>query len=478
METAASIAQRLLKKSGSDLFREYGEIRSLLQREDYPRVRKEITVRIRPEKRLETDRVLLIGSVLKLTGAGKPSLFKFFSNHYPPSINLEQFQFIERTLFGGVSPVPSDVRFDLIEYSYFDNALVFRKAFALAGALALDLSRDILLYLFLLFARIDLSNENKMLVGLILNALAPQTMMKIVPRTLLKDYRNYVKATLASKRVKEEMRIAFRINDSDYADPERGSAASIPVSEDLPLLGERKSGPRLREVTPGGGVDKVSEGEAVDEEQALAGVNSPENSGVGEQKKGIKTTIPRTGPHRASPLRPHGRSGSKKHARSRSTLPLRERTRTTRKSILHPAPAGDSVNIGRSAALPAGPSECVRSAGWVRIRNVFETLDKKKQILIAAAFILAVCGAVILFLSSTGGSKRENATPRITLAEKQFTDSVESRYTIRKGDTLAQISERYLHDAGAYPIIAEINGIKNPHLIYPDRILVIPSTVY
>jgi len=454
METAASIAQRLLKKSGSDLFREYGEIRSLLQREDYPRVRKEITARIRPEKRLETDRVLLVGSVLKATGAGKSSLFKFFANHYPPSINLEQFQFIERTLFGGVSPVPSDVRFDLIEYSYFDNALVFRKAFALAGALALDLSRDILLYLFLLFARIDLSNENKMLVGLILNALAPQTMMKIVPRTLLKDYRSFVKATLASKRVKEEIKIAFRINDFDYADPERGPGASIPVSEDLPLLGERKSGRRLHDETPGEGSDRVRDGEAVDEERVLAG----------ERKKGMKETIPR--------------SGSKKRARSRRAVPLRERAYTTRKSILYPAPAGDSVDVALSVAPPTGPLEGARAAGRVRFRGVLAPFDKKRLILVAAALILAVCGAVILFLSSMGGSRRGDSTPRITLAEKQVTGLAENRYTIRKGDTLAQISERYLHDADAYPLIAERNGINNPNLIYPDRILVIPSTVY
>jgi nucleoid-associated protein YgaU len=454
METAASIAQRLLKKNGSDLFREYGEIRSLLQREDYPRIRKEITSRISPEKRLETDRVLLIGSVLKLTGAGKSSLFKYFANHYPPSINLEQFQFIERTLFGGVSPVPSDVRFDLIEYSYFDNALVFRKAFALAGALALDLSRDILLYLFLLFARIDLSNENKMLVGLILNALAPQTMMKIVPRTLLKDYRSYVKATLASKRVKEEIKIAFRINDSDYSDPEHGPASSIPVSEDLPLLGERKRGRRLREETPGEGSDRVRDGESAEKERVLAGA----------RKKGMKETIPW--------------SGSKKHARSRRALPLHKRARTTRKSILHPAPAGDSVDVALSVAPTAGPSEEARTAKKGHFRGVLAPFDKKKLILVATALILAVCGAAILFFSSMGGSRREDSTPRITLADKQVTDSVENRYTIRKGDTLAQISERYFHDADAYPRIAERNGIKNPHLIYPDRVLVIPSTAY
>jgi nucleoid-associated protein YgaU len=145
---------------------------------------------------------------------------------------------------------------------------------------------------------------------------------------------------------------------------------------------------------------------------------------------------------------------------------------------MYPAPAGDSVDVAPSVAPPAGPSEGAPTAQKGHFRGVLAPFDKKRLILVAAALILAVCGAVILFLSSMGGSRREDSTPRITLTEKQVTGSAENRYTIRRGDTLAQISERYLHDADAYPLIAERNGIKNPNLIYPDRILVIPSTVY
>jgi nucleoid-associated protein YgaU len=48
-------------------------------------------------------------------------------------------------------------------------------------------------------------------------------------------------------------------------------------------------------------------------------------------------------------------------------------------------------------------------------------------------------------------------------------------YTVRRGDTLSRISKRYFDDSSVYPRLAERNGIRNPHLIFPDQLLEIPK---
>lgn len=55
----------------------------------------------------------------------------------------------------------------------------------------------------------------------------------------------------------------------------------------------------------------------------------------------------------------------------------------------------------------------------------------------------------------------------------------EQSYTIQKGDTLGMICRRFYGDSGAkyYNALAAHNGIKNPHLIYPNRTIKIPPEV-
>lgn len=46
--------------------------------------------------------------------------------------------------------------------------------------------------------------------------------------------------------------------------------------------------------------------------------------------------------------------------------------------------------------------------------------------------------------------------------------------TVAQGDCLIAICERYLEDPGKWRKIAGINQLKNPHLIYPGKILILP----
>ena len=66
------------------------------------------------------------------------------------------------------------------------------------------------------------------------------------------------------------------------------------------------------------------------------------------------------------------------------------------------------------------------------------------------------------------------------LAEENSPDSSEKTpYTIRKGDTLWDISEGHLENPFLWPSIWERNRyIKNPDLIYPGRLLVMPYGIF
>jgi nucleoid-associated protein YgaU len=45
---------------------------------------------------------------------------------------------------------------------------------------------------------------------------------------------------------------------------------------------------------------------------------------------------------------------------------------------------------------------------------------------------------------------------------------------VEKGDTLSEIAEHELGRASAWPWLAHLNRLRNPHLILPGQIIVLP----
>lgn len=45
---------------------------------------------------------------------------------------------------------------------------------------------------------------------------------------------------------------------------------------------------------------------------------------------------------------------------------------------------------------------------------------------------------------------------------------------VEKGDTLSHIAERFLGRALAWPVLARLNQLRNPHLIFPGQVIQLP----
>ncbi|NKI26372.1 LysM peptidoglycan-binding domain-containing protein [Arenibacter sp. 6A1] len=76
-------------------------------------------------------------------------------------------------------------------------------------------------------------------------------------------------------------------------------------------------------------------------------------------------------------------------------------------------------------------------------------------------------------IKEIGGEKPSDIKANITVAD----ESVYHRHTVQKGESLSKISKHYYGDPMKYHKIFEANSniLKNPDVIHPDQVLVIPN---
>lgn len=70
----------------------------------------------------------------------------------------------------------------------------------------------------------------------------------------------------------------------------------------------------------------------------------------------------------------------------------------------------------------------------------------------------------------TGSGTLITSDSRAVEAEPETPES----YIVQAGDTLSGICYKYYGDASFYPQVADRSGIKNPHLIYPGDVVLLP----
>ena len=76
-------------------------------------------------------------------------------------------------------------------------------------------------------------------------------------------------------------------------------------------------------------------------------------------------------------------------------------------------------------------------------------------------------------IKEIGGDSPSDIKANISVAD----DSVYHRHTVKSGESLSKIAKHYYGDAMKYNAIFEANTdqLKNPDLIHPDQVLVIPN---
>lgn len=76
-------------------------------------------------------------------------------------------------------------------------------------------------------------------------------------------------------------------------------------------------------------------------------------------------------------------------------------------------------------------------------------------------------------IKEIGGQSPSDIKANITVGD----DSVYHRHTVKSGESLSKIAKHYYGDAMKYNAIFEANTdqLKNPDLIHPDQVLVIPN---
>ncbi|MFK7812570.1 MAG: LysM peptidoglycan-binding domain-containing protein [Maribacter sp.] len=76
-------------------------------------------------------------------------------------------------------------------------------------------------------------------------------------------------------------------------------------------------------------------------------------------------------------------------------------------------------------------------------------------------------------IKELGGENASDVKANISVAD----DSVYHRHTVSGGESLSKIAKHYYGDAMKYKAIFEANTniLKNPDVIHPDQVLVIPN---
>ena len=100
-------------------------------------------------------------------------IVQFLSISLPGGISLSQFELAVRFMFSGTAPVPDNMLYDLTQYTYLERRLLVQRSVELSDRLTRSMTPDMLLYLYLLSLREDLSNENVHLILLILRICFP-----------------------------------------------------------------------------------------------------------------------------------------------------------------------------------------------------------------------------------------------------------------------------------------------------------------
>lgn len=249
--TINRIIEQIFNKRLVNIYDSYDEIKKKVRPCEYSALNTALKERIKTEKRIDAHHILLIAGIMKLTGSDDASILDFFLRFLQSQLSIEQYNFILCSVFHNRIPLSSDRVYDILNYPYLDERYVYKKASKLTEILKKRFNTAVALYLFLSSFRQDLSNENRALILLILNNLAPHIAAKSKPNRVLKKYEKYAFNEEASgkepvePRVKVSQRMSFSpFLDSQVSERKTALAEKSPATTHKPAFhAGKKSSP-------------------------------------------------------------------------------------------------------------------------------------------------------------------------------------------------------------------------------------------
>ena len=151
----------------------YWDIAGLLRSDQLAQAQKKIRKALRQKGEIRAESAVLIACVLHLTGFPAHRILHFLSLYVPGGIRLSLFELAISAIFLGEPPIPASLLYDLTQYTYLEKRLLARRSIEISEQLRASLSPGVLLYLYLLSLRDDLSNENIQLIALIMKNCFP-----------------------------------------------------------------------------------------------------------------------------------------------------------------------------------------------------------------------------------------------------------------------------------------------------------------
>ena len=156
-----------------DPFSLYWKIAADLDPSALELVQKRIRRILQRKGEIGPESAVLLACVLHLTGFPAHRLMHFLSLYLPGGISLSLFDFAVGAIFLDGVPVPEQAVYDMSRYTYLEKRLLARKSLEISARLKDSLSPGVLLFLYLLSLRDDLSNENVQLIGLVMKNCFP-----------------------------------------------------------------------------------------------------------------------------------------------------------------------------------------------------------------------------------------------------------------------------------------------------------------
>ena len=292
-----------------DPFSLYWDIAAQIRPDQLAQAQKKIRKTLRQKGEIGAESAVLVACVLHLTGFPAHRILHFLSLYVPGGIRLSLFELAVSAIFLGEPPIPASLLYDLTQYTYLEKRLLVRKSLEISDVLKGSLSPDVLLYLYLLALRDDLSNENIQLIALIMKNCFPALEVRTrIGGASLEEYGEIARAwknaeqrsrdldiSLGSGAERRGARAFNRNSASFFLDKYFSDEALAEMRTSAPALAARRVPPRstsVRRATARTGSEEETVTASLRRETAAAGTKS-QAAGANVSRPVKKTTAAR-----------------------------------------------------------------------------------------------------------------------------------------------------------------------------------------